>query len=488
MLSNRRAKVVATIGPASQDRSKLKELIEAGMNVARLNFSHGTHKDHLAVIKNIRELSHELRAPVCILQDLQGPKIRVGKFKDGEIFLEEGQKVVVTTRDVVGEPGLIPSDFKELIVDSKPGTRILLDDGLLELVVDSVDGMDLACNVVYGGVLKDRKGMNVPGANLSVDCLTEKDLKDLSFGLENQVDFVALSFVRSSKDMLKLKEIVQSKNPGTRIVAKIEMFEAIEDLVDIIKSSDGIMVARGDLAIEVGQARLAYLQKKIIRECNIHYKPVITATQMLDSMINNPRPTRAEVTDVSNAILDGTDALMLSAETASGKYPAKCIATMHEIALEIEEEAPRNLTKTDSDIDSVPKAIAASACLTAEKLEAKAIICLTTTGRTATYITSHRPNSRVIAITNVEQTLNRLELVWGIQTLKIDKYNTSDEAMRQVETLLLKYGVLNAGDKIVMSMGLPVGDRTKTNSIRVYTVESEGVRLIDSDLPLRFKS
>jgi pyruvate kinase len=489
MLAGRRVKIVATIGPSSSGREELKSLINAGMNVSRLNFSHGTHEDHSAVLRNVRELSQEMDSPVAILQDLQGPKIRVGKFKDDSIELVEGQKVTITTRDVLGEGDLIPTDFETLPQDCKPGTRILLDDGLLELAVAKVEGTEVYCKVIYGGTLKNRKGMNIPGANLSVECLTPKDIKDLKFGLENKVDYVALSFVRSHKDILELRELVQKKNPSTKIVAKIEMLEALDDLEKIVKYSDAIMVARGDLAIEIGQTRLASVQKQIIRECNRQLKPVITATQMLDSMVNNPRPTRAEITDVANAILDGTDALMLSAETASGKFPSKCISTMHEIAMEVERESTRYyLLKEHTSFESVPEAIAASSCLSSEILEASVIVCLTTTGRTATYISSFRPKAHVIAVTHLQGTLNRLELVWGIQTIKIDAYDNTDEAMEQVEKVLLDYGLVGAGDRVVLTMGMPVNERAKTNALRVYTVESSGKRAIDEEnLPLRFR-
>lgn len=489
MLAARRVKVVATIGPATMSRDALKSLIEAGLNVARLNFSHGSHEDHLQVIKHIRELSNELDAPVSILQDLQGPKIRVGKLENGKMELHSGEKVIITTDDILGKKPMIPTDFKSLPEDCHIGTKILLDDGLLELVVERIDGKQVHCEVVYGGLLKDRKGMNVPGANLTVDCMTEKDLKDLEFGLSHKLDYVALSFVRSADDMKRLRSLVDEKSPSTKLISKIEMLEAIDDLQAVIKYSDAVMVARGDLAIEVGQAQLPALQKKIIKECNRQFKPVITATQMLDSMVNNPRPTRAEVTDVANAILDGTDALMLSAETASGNYPVKCIQTMHEIAIEVESGSMDYYKrKEQSEFLEIAEAIAASACLTAEKLNATAIVCLTTTGKTATYISSFRPKARVFAVTHLLHTLNRLELVWGINTIKIDAYSSSNDVMDVVGVALVDYGICQPGDKIVLSLGMPVVDREKTNALRVYTIDSVGNANLDkSTLPLRFR-
>lgn len=489
MLADRRTKIVATIGPATRSKENLRKAIMSGMNVARLNFSHGTHEDHLQVIKSLRELSKELSAPITILQDLQGPKIRVGRFETGSIELAEGQKVVITTEDIKGKDGLIPTDFKDLPKTAIPGNRIMLDDGLMELRIESVDGPRVHATVVYGGTLKDRKGMNVPGGSIGIDCLTEKDLRDLDFGLENGVDYVALSFVRRGDDIRQLQDIIKRKAPGTRIVAKIEMLEAIDNLEEIVRLSDAVMVARGDLAVEVGQTRLPQIQKQIVGLCNRVGTPVITATQMLDSMTENPRPTRAEITDVANAVLDGSDALMLSAESASGKYPFKCIQTMHEIITEVERNGDYFYNMSlDSEFFSVAEAIGAAASLTALKLNASAIVCLTTSGRTASIISSFRPKARIIAVTHIMPTLNRLELVWGIQGLVIDPYTSSDQAMSQIEEMLIKYGLVKTGDKVVLTLGVPVLERGKTNALRVYTVGREDVRrLSEKDLPLRCK-
>ncbi len=489
MLADRRTKIVATIGPATRTREGLRNCILAGMNVARLNFSHGSQADHLQVIKDIRELSDELKAPVTILQDLQGPKIRVGRFENGPIELKEGERVLITTEDVKGRPGLIPTDFKALPSSVRAGMKILLDDGLLELRVESVDldkGHVMAM-VEYGGSLKDRKGMNVPGASLPIDCLTEKDLQDLEFGLKQGVDYVALSFVRRGDDIRRLREIVKETAPNTRIVAKIEMLEAVDNLEEIVRLSDAVMVARGDLAVEIGQTMLPGVQKQIVRICNKIGRPVITATQMLESMIENPRPTRAEITDIANAVLDGSDALMLSAETASGQYPFKALRTMHEIISEVERTGTYYYNMTlDAEFFSVAESIAASACLSALKLNASAIVCLTTTGRTASIISGFRPKARIIAVTHIQSTLNRLELVWGMQTLQINPYSSSDDAMFQIEEMLLKYGLVKTGDKVILTLGVPVLERGKTNALRVYTIGREDVhRLSEQELPLR---
>lgn len=486
MLANRKTKIVATIGPSTQNREALKSAILAGMNVARLNFSHGSHDDHLQVIKNIRDLCKQLKAPVAILQDLQGPKIRVGKFKNGSIELKEGQIVTISPDYEEGEEGRIPTDFKELPDACSQGTRILLDDGLMELKVLDKKGRELTAEVIYGGTLKNRKGMNLPGVTLPVDALTPKDLDDLEFGLSQGVDYVALSFVRHGSDIRKLRELIEARKPGTKIVAKIEMLEAIDNLEEIIRLSDGVMVARGDLAVEVGQSQLPGIQKKIIRLCNKIGRPVITATQMLDSMVENPRPTRAEITDVANAVLDGSDALMLSAETASGKYPFKCIRTMHEIILEVERTGDYYYQLSlDTQFVEVAEAIAASACLCSMNLNASTIVCLTTTGKTATEISSFRPKARIIAMTDILETLNRLELVWGIQTFSIRPYRSADEAMAQIQEILLNYGLVKTGDQVILTLGMPILENAKTNSLRVFTITAEQKRLKEGDLPLR---
>ncbi|MCE3010171.1 MAG: pyruvate kinase [Proteobacteria bacterium] len=487
MLADRRVKIVATIGPSTQAEESLERAIRSGMNVARLNFSHGSHEDHLKVIQRIRKLSQKLKAPITVLQDLQGPKIRVGKFESGKIELKVGEQVTITMKSVMGRPGLIPSDFLELAQSVKPGVKILLDDGLLELKVLSVSGDEVLAEVIYGGFLKDRKGMNLPGVTLHVDCLTAKDLEDLEFGLANNVDYVALSFVRHAKDIRKLRELIEAKNPGTKICAKIEMIEAIDNLEEIVRLSDAVMVARGDLAVEVGQSRLPEIQKRIIKLCNQLNKPVITATQMLESMVENPRPTRAEITDVANAVLDGSDALMLSAESASGKYPFKCIQTMNEIIREVEQNTDRYYKiSLENEFLSVAGAIAASASLSALKLDAKVIVCLSTTGRTANIISGFRPRSRIVAVTDNISALNKLELVWGIQTLLIGGYSTLEDVTSQVERMLIQYGLAKTGDKVVMTLGQPILDGAKTNNIYIFTLGGEGFeRLADSEIPLR---
>jgi pyruvate kinase len=487
MLVDRRVKIVATIGPATQSPEALEKAMRSGMNVARLNFSHGTHENHQKVIHSLRAISKKLNAPITILQDLQGPKVRVGKFENGSIELIEGEKVIITIDKVLGKPGLIPSDFPELVESVAAGHKILLDDGLLELKVLAVRGSEIDCEVIYGGVLKDRKGMNVPEADLAVDCLTEKDLIDLQFGLEQGVDCIALSFVRREQDIRRLRELIDVKNPNTKICAKIEMLEALDNLEEIIRLSDVVMVARGDLAVEIGQSRLPGVQKTIIRLANEMNKPVITATQMLDSMVENPRPTRAEITDVANAVLDGSDALMLSAESASGKYPFRCIRTMHEIICEVESKIDRFYKLSmDQEFLSPAGAIGASASLSALKLDAKVIVCLTSSGRTANIISGYRPKARIVAVTDNLEALNRLEILWGVQTLLIRPYSNLEQVVEQVEKILVQYGLAKTGDKVVMTYGQPIYDESKTNTLYIFTLGGDQyTRLSDEMVPLR---
>lgn len=485
-LCERRVKIVGTIGPSTQSPENLEKAIRSGLNIARLNFSHGEHAQHLSVIEAIRSISKKLEAPVAILQDLQGPKIRVGKFKKGFMALVSGTEVELRVTKEVSDGSFIPTELEEILECVKPGQKILLDDGLLELEALEKKGMSITCRVKFGGDLKDRKGINVPGAQLPIEAMTEKDLKDLDFGLEHGVDYVALSFVRQAQDMNQLREIIQAKGKNTKIIAKIEMLEALDNLDGIIQASDAVMVARGDLAIEAGQTQLPGVQKRIIAMSNFYKKPVITATQMLDSMVEHPRPTRAEITDVANAVIDGSDALMLSAESASGKFPFLTIKTMHEIISEVERTTDLYYDiSLEGESYDIPEAIATSACLTAMKINAKAIVCFTTTGKTVTLISSYRPKAQIVALTYKIDSLNRLELVWGTQTFRVQPYNSSEQALVQAEELLLKTNLVQHGDLVVVTLGSPVSQQSKTNSIRVYRVSGERLEVSDETLPLR---
>lgn len=486
----RKVKIVATLGPSTSSEETIENAILSGMNVARLNFSHGTHDLHLKNIQTLRALSQKLNAPIAILQDLQGPKIRVGQFENGQITLTKDQVIEMTTESVVGNSQLIPTDLISLPDIVKPGFKVLLDDGLIELQVLEVYKPRVKLKVIYGGILKNRKGINVPEAQLPINSLTEKDLADLEFGLKNQVDYVALSFVRHGRDIRYLRELIEQRNSNARIIAKIEMLEALDNLDEIVRLSDGVMVARGDLAVEVGQSRLPGIQKKIIKLCNELNKPVITATQMLDSMVENPRPTRAEITDVANAVLDGSDALMLSAESASGKHPFKAIQTMSEIIYEVEKNEEKYYRiSLESEFLSVPSSIGASACLSALKLSAKAIVCLTTTGKTAQIISGFRPEVPIYAMTNQIEVLNKLELIWGLQTLPISDYKKLEDILVQLDAMVIKYGIGKTGDRIILTLGLPIEMGSKTNTLFVHMVgEARISKLENENLPLRFRS
>ncbi len=489
-LNARKVKIVATLGPSTSTEESIEKAILSGMNVARLNFSHGSHEQHLSHIQIIRKISKKLNAPIAILQDLQGPKIRVGQFLEGQIILKDDQIVEVTTEKILGNDSLIPTDLISMPDIVKPGYKVMLDDGLIELQVIEVNKPRVKLKVIYGGILKNRKGINIPEAKLPINSLTEKDLKDLELGILNQVDYVALSFVRHGRDIRQLRELIEKHHSEAKIVAKIEMLEALDNLDEIIRLSDAVMVARGDLAVEVGQSRLAGIQKKIIKLSNELNKPVITATQMLDSMVENPRPTRAEITDVANAVLDGSDALMLSAESASGKYPFKAIQTMNEIIYEVEKnEENYNRISLETELLSVPSSIGASACLSALKLNAKAIICLTTTGKTAQTISGFRPQAPVYAMTSQLNVLNKLELIWGLQTLLISDYKNFSDIINQLDAIVIKFGIANTGDRIILTLGLPVEQSGQTNTLFVHMIGEQAVsKLENKELPLRFRS
>lgn len=487
-LVDRRVKIVGTMGPSTANEEMIEKLLRAGLNVARLNFSHANHDTHKKMVDLLRSVSKRLMAPIAILQDLQGPKIRVGPLASEVIHLNEGERVRLTSKSVLGTHELISVDLPQIERFVQAGHRVLFDDGLIELRVEQVDGDEVVAQVVFGGHLKTRKGVNLPEAHLPLEALTEKDLKDLEFGLSLGVDYVALSFVRKAKDIEQLKATIKSLGHTAKVVAKIEMLGAIDHLEEIVLASDAIMVARGDLAVEVGQTQMPRLQKKIIQLCNRMHRPVITATQMLESMVENSRPTRAEITDVANAVLDGSDAVMLSAETASGRHPDICVRTMHDIIAEVEKSPELFHSSSESPgVSSIPEAIAASSALGAQYLDAAAIICLTTTGRTATMISSFRPKAKIVAVSHLTETLNRLELAWGVQTLAIKPYRSLEEAMEQVETELLKYDLIRKGDLVVITLGTPIQEKSKTNTLNIHQVHYEETALPSQQRPLRFQ-
>jgi pyruvate kinase len=446
-------------------------MIEAGMDIARLNFSHGTQDDHAHAIDLIRRSSARLKRTVAILQDLQGPKIRAGKMAGGEVLLNNGAEVIITADAIEGTPERIPTTYKALATDVRPGDRILIDDGLIELRVTGKDGWDVECLVVKGGMIKDHKGINLPGVNVSAPSATEKDLDDLRFGLEAGVDYVALSFVRSAEDIDRLKEMIGRAD--VPVIAKLEKPEAIERLDEILRVADGVMVARGDLGVELPPERVPIIQKMIIERANRTRVPVITATQMLESMTMNPRPTRAEASDVANAILDGTDAVMLSGETAVGHYPVESVTMMARIAVEAERRILEGRVfrrRRDGEQYTFSDAIGDAACLAAHDLNAKAIVVFTQSGATARLISKYRPHVPIIAFTPAEQTLRRLCLYWGVTPKIMKEVVNTDRMVAAVEERLLSDKEVSPGDILVIVAGTPITAKGGTNFLKLHRV------------------
>ncbi len=478
----RRTKIVATVGPACADAETLRKMILAGANTFRLNFSHGTHEVHQRSIRLIRQVEHELKRPVGILQDLQGPKIRLGKYECGSIELNDGDHYTLTSRKVECDQQIGYISYENLAEEVPLNARILLDDGRVEMLVKEIDleNKDLHCEVIVGGVLSSNKGVNFPNVYLSVKALTEKDKKDLMFGLDQRVDWVALSFVRNPQDILEIKDLINSAGKSTPVVAKIEKHEAIEQMEEVLSLCDGVMVARGDLGVELPAEDVPILQKKLIATANRLGIPIITATQMLDSMANNPRPTRAEVSDVANAILDGTDAVMLSNETAVGKYPVQAVATMATIAERIEKEqekiAPRNFQNVDSQ--QIPTAIAGAVSHIAKQLNASAIMTLTKTGATARNVSKFRPQTPILAITPQVSVSRQLQLVWGVKPLLLLDLPKLKQVFESAITVARDEGLLEDGNLVVMTAGTRQGVSGSTDLIKVEIVKgllSEGI-------------
>jgi pyruvate kinase len=473
----RRTKIVATVGPACENPEMLKSLMEAGVNVFRLNFSHGAHHSKEDIINSIRELSIKRRQAVAIMGDLQGPKIRTGLMKDGAMLLTAGQEVTITTERMLGENGRIPTIYKQLPEDVVKGNRILLDDGLMELEVLESSDNEVHCRVISGGLLKDRKGINLPGVNVSAPALTEKDREDLEFCIAHEVDYIALSFVRTASDITELKRIIFSMNSDIRVIAKIEKPEAVDNFDEILSASDGIMVARGDLGVEISPEKVPLIQKMIIRKCNQAGKPVITATQMLESMVSNPRPTRAETSDVANAILDGSDAVMLSAETASGSYPLEAVQMIVQVAQDV-EKCPCCITSEfkpaprDSDSPPLTEAIGQAACRVAEGVGAVAILAFTQTGQTAALVSKYRPALPIIAVTPVHYVRRRLALYSGVRSIRVDFQGDTEAQIRSVDAAALATGWFQKGDVVIITMGSPLTDPGMTNLMKIHRLGS----------------
>ena len=467
----RRTKIVATIGPATQSEEIITDLIKAGVTTFRLNFSHGDHKDHQERIKTIRKVSEKLDLDIGILQDLQGPKIRLGRFKDGPVKVKKGDKFSLTSNEVECTKSIANVTYNKLAEEVTSGKRILLDDGKIEMIVEHVDVGNnlLECKVTVGGVLSNNKGVNFPDVQLSVKALTDKDIEDLEFGLTAGVDWIALSFVRNPSDINEIKNIINNSGHSIPVVAKIEKFEAIDQIDSILPLCDGVMVARGDLGVEMPAEEVPLLQKELIRKANTLGIPIITATQMLDSMASNPRPTRAEVSDVANAILDGTDAVMLSNETAVGDYPVEAVETMATIARRIERDYP--LKAIESHLPStIPNAISAAVSNIARQLDAGAIIPLTKSGSTARNVSKFRPPTPILATTTERSVARRLQLVWGVTPLLVKNDDRTAKTFSIAMQIAQELGILKQGDLVVQTAGTLTGISGSTDLIKVGLV------------------
>lgn len=469
----RKTKIICTIGPASQDIPVLQEMTEAGMNVARLNFSHGTHDEHRMRIKNIRRAVEQTGKTVAIMLDTKGPEIRTGKLKAGKITLQSGQKFVLTTRDISGDNEIVQINYKSLPAEVKPGHHILLADGLINLLVESSSDTDIICQVINGGELGEKKGVNVPGVRINLPFLSDKDKEDIKFGIEQQVDFIAASFVRSADDVLEIRRMLEQQDADIDIIAKIESQQGVDNLEAIIQVADGIMVARGDLGVEIAAEEVPLVQKIIIEKCSPSGKMVIIATQMLESMIVNPRPTRAEVSDVANAIFDGADAIMLSGETAAGQYPVDVVKTMVRIASRAEESLPYQEILRQKRLQwnlSVTDAISYATCATALSLNASAIITPTVTGYTPKMVAKYRPQAKIIGVTTDTRILNKLTLVWGVYPQLIPETAGTDELFSESTRAALEGGYIENGDLVVLTAGVPTGLPGGTNLLKVQVV------------------
>ena len=471
----KRTKIVATLGPASSDKEVLRKMFLEGLNVCRLNFSHGAHEIHSEVIKTIRELNSETGLNVAILADLQGPKIRTNEMEDNGVELITGSKVIIVTDKIVGNANRFSINYKQLPEDVHPGERILLDDGKLILEVIKTDGKaEIEALVIHGGILSSKKGVNFPNTKISMPSLTDKDKEDLEFALEQNVDWIGLSFVRNAQDIIELKAIINERNGKAKVIAKIEKPEAIEDIDNIITESDGLMVARGDLGVEVPYERVPLIQKMLIKKCAIQAKPIIVATQMMESMITNLTPSRAEVNDVANAVLDGADAVMLSGETSVGNHPIEVIKTMSRIVSEMEnfegiynkEEFPEK--KSDRFISD---SICYNACRLSQRVEADAIITISFSGYTAYKIASQRPKAPIYVFTSNKQILTQLNLIWGVKGLYYNKRVSTDHSIAEIKQILKNQGLLKTGDLVINIASIPLEENGKSNMLKLSEVE-----------------
>lgn len=471
--SYNKTKIVATVGPASSSKDMLRALAKEGVDVFRLNFSHGTHSDHQKVVENVREINAELKTNIALLLDLQGPKIRVQEMQP-DVVIERGQTFIITTREIVGNREIASTSYKNLPNDVKTGDVILIDDGKIELKVSEVRDIDVVTEVIYGGPLKSRKGINLPFSKVTAPSLTEKDLQDLDFGLKNKIDWIALSFVRKASDIESLRKIVDDNKSTSRIVAKIEKPEALNNIDDIIAATDAVMVARGDLGVEIWLEEVPMVQKMLVEKCNKAAKPVIVATQMMESMIENPRPTRAETNDVANAVMDGADAVMLSAETAAGKYPIEVIRSMVRTIGSVEKNQKMYYRFNEVDPKSpiyINDSLVLSACKLAKDVGAKAIVGMTSSGYTAFKSSSHRPNANIFVFTGNKALLTTINLVWGTHAYHYEKTNSTDETIADVEAILKEEGHVKSGDIFITLASMPIQERQRTNALKINVVK-----------------
>ncbi len=475
-MNQRKTKIVATIGPVTSAKENLIKLIQSGVNVCRLNFSHSTHEEHIEVIKNIREADKELGTHTAILGDLQGPKIRIGDVKDNNIELVPGAEIIITTIALMGTANKVSITYQGLPQDDKKGERILLDDGKLMFEVISTNLKDeVKLKVIHGGYLSSKKGVNLPNTKISQPSLTEKDKKDLQVILEQNLDWIGLSFVRSAKDIIELKHLISQNNKQTKVVAKIEKPEAVIELDNIVRESDAVMVARGDLGVEIPMQDVPLIQKKIITTCLNYGKPVIVATQMMESMTENAAPTRAEVNDVANAVMDGADAVMLSGETSVGKYPFTTVEAMSKIIEKIESDYEEMYSKErepEKDIDRfITDSICFTSCRLASRVGAKGIITMTHSGYTAYKISSQRPKAAVFVFSGNKKLLTQLSLVWGVKTFFYNKTVSTDHTIADIKYLLKKQGYVAEGDMIINTASIPIEESGKTNMMKMSVVE-----------------
>lgn len=470
----KKTKIVCTIGPSSDSYEVLNALVNQGMNVARLNFSHGTHPEHKKRIDTIKKLRDDIDEPIAIMLDTKGPEIRIKTFKDGMIRIEQGQDFTLTSEDVEGDETKVSVTYKDITKDLKADDRVLIDDGLVEFTVISVDEKNVYMKAVNSGELSDRKGVNLPSVKVNLPTLTEKDIEDLIFGIENDVDFIAASFIRSAKDVLEIRKILESNGgDDIKIISKIENLEGVQNIDEIIDVSDGIMVARGDMGVELDEEDIPLVQKDIIRKCNLKGKFVITATQMLDSMIRNPRPTRAEVTDVANAILDGSSAIMLSGETAAGNYPVKSCEMMRKIAVKIEDSLDYKIivdSTNDEHEINITNSIAKATREAALDLDAKVIIAATTSGLTARNISKFKPKSPIIAATTNEKVRRQLAIEWGVYPIRATLASSIDDLFYESINILKNIKFVKEGELVILTAGMPLGKAGSTNIMMVKTV------------------